>query len=326
MIEAVEERPTQPEQHPPSPPFSKHMDGLHHRSKVAPHVTPESLLVKEIKALKSHIQPPVPNPAPLGLIAFGLTTALLQVKHTRIAGDTKEELDGVDTVVMGFAMFFGGLLQIIAGISEIKRNNLFGYTAFCLYGGFWMSIGTVEIVSLLSTGALPVVNPKASQAMLFMVGAFTFMLWVLTLKMNKTISSLFFLLGITLWLLCFGVQNETADQVGGYLGLATAANAFWLAFVELYNDVIGEGREEISLGHWHWNEKTHSHGGIHKRGRIQGLHPSLVWGRDSIIKGAAHKSGNIQAVGPTEFFGTETNGDVEAGLGSGNTSGTGITD
>ena len=53
----------------------------------------------------------VPNPAPLGLIGFGLTTALLQVKHTRVGGEDSDDMDGVDTVVLGFAMFFGGLLQ-----------------------------------------------------------------------------------------------------------------------------------------------------------------------------------------------------------------------
>lgn len=69
-------------------------------------------IVDEIKHLSHSCNPHVPNPAPLGLIAFGLTTALLQLKHTRLTGDAPEDLDGVDTVVMGFAMFFGGLLQV----------------------------------------------------------------------------------------------------------------------------------------------------------------------------------------------------------------------
>lgn len=81
-------------------------------------------VANEIRRLASHVHPPVPNPAPLGLIAFGLTTALLQVKHTRLAGE--EELDGVDNLVLGFALCFGGLIQLIAGISEIRRNNIFG--------------------------------------------------------------------------------------------------------------------------------------------------------------------------------------------------------
>jgi uncharacterized protein len=94
-------------------------------------------IVREIRDLHGHLHPPVPNPAPLGLFAFGLTTALLQVKHTRLGGDESEKIEGVEAIVMGFAMFFGGLLQIIAGLSETKRNNIFGYTAFLVYGGFW---------------------------------------------------------------------------------------------------------------------------------------------------------------------------------------------
>lgn len=255
----------------------KPIEGIRKRNHIHPNRPHDTLIAEEIKALKCHIHPAVPNPAPLGLIAFGLTTALLQMKHTRIGGDSDDDLDGVDTVVMGFAVFFGGLLQIIAGLSEIRRNNIFGYTAFCLYGGFWMSVGTIEIVSLLATGKKPPVNNSALQAMLFMVGVFTFMLWILTFKMNKTINSLFFLLGSTLWLLTFGVENETADKVGGYFGLATAANAFWLAFAELVNDVIGEGKEIIPLGHW--NNKSKDHGAAHVPGRTQGRHLSVFLGR-----------------------------------------------
>ena len=70
------------------------------------------MLVQAVKELKPHIHPPVPNPAPLGLIGFGLTTCLLQMKHTRLTGDSEPERTGVDNVVMGFAMFFGGLLQV----------------------------------------------------------------------------------------------------------------------------------------------------------------------------------------------------------------------
>ena len=70
------------------------------------------LVADNIKNLTQHVHPPVPNPAPLGLIAFGLTTCLLQMKHTRITGGTPDEMAGVDNVTLGFAMFFGGLLQV----------------------------------------------------------------------------------------------------------------------------------------------------------------------------------------------------------------------
>jgi succinate-acetate transporter protein len=232
---------------------------------------PVDRLVRGLRDLAQHVHPPVPNPAPLGLIAFGFTTCLLQMKHTRLTGSDPEDAAGVNALVLGFAMFFGGLLQIIAGLSEIRRNNIFGYTAFCVYGGFWMSLGTANIVSLLATNTPPT-NVLASQAMLFLLGVTSFMLWVPTFQLNKTICSLFFLLMCTCFLLSFGTRNETVDVVGGYFGIVTSANAFWLAFVELVNDVVGHGVEILPLFHWHWTRQQirGTGGAMHVPGRIRG--------------------------------------------------------
>ena len=229
-------------------------------------------LVKEIKELHAHIHPPVPNPAPLGLFGFGLTTALLQIKHTRLGGDDPIDLDGVEVFCLGFAMFFGGLLQIVAGLSEIRRNNIFGYTAFMVYGGFWMSMGTIDIVQLLAAGndiASP--NPKAVQAMLCFGGIITVIFWICTFKLNKTLNLLFFLLSSTFFLLAGGVQDELVDKIGGWVGIATSGVAYWLAAAELFNDIIGEGKREIiPLGHWKAN--GFRHGGMQVQGRIQPEH------------------------------------------------------
>jgi succinate-acetate transporter protein len=226
------------------------------------------VLSKQINSLKSHIHPPVPNPAPLGLFAFGFTTALLQVKHTRIGGSDETDIDGTEALVLGFAMFFGGFLQVVAGLSEIRRNNIFGYTAFLLYGGLWMSLGTVDIVQLLATDA-QAPNPKASQAMLFLAGVFTFVLWICTFKLNRTLNLLFFLLTSTLFLLTGGVRNETVDKIGGWFGILTSAVAYWLAAAELINDIHGAGKKEIiPLGHFKANE-FQSHGAFQAPGRIQ---------------------------------------------------------
>jgi succinate-acetate transporter protein len=222
------------------------------------------MLVKEVKNLRSAINPPVPNPAPLGLFAFGLTTALLQVKHTRI--------EGVESIVLGFALCFGGLLQVIAGISEIRRNNIFGYTAFLLYGGFWMSLGTMDIVQVLAAGGHDPTppNPKAVQAMLFLAGVFTFVLWICSFKLNKTLNLLFFCLATTFFLLTGGVRNETVDKVGGWFGILTSAVAYWLAAAELLNDIHGEGKREIiPLGHFASNEHGEGHGAFQYPGRTQ---------------------------------------------------------
>lgn len=203
---------------------------------------------EEIKALGPKINPPVPNPAPVALFAFGLTTALLQVKHTRLGGSSVPEQHGVDYFCFGFALFFGGLLQFVGGLTEIRRNNVFGYTGFLTYGGFWMSYGAslffVNIANLE-------VNKSAVQAMLALMGIFTFVLLLCTIVMHVTISLLLFLLMMTFFLLAAGVENETVDIVGGYFGLATSAVAYWLASAELVNDVIGKGKKTIiPLGEW----------------------------------------------------------------------------
>ena len=88
-------------------------------------------------------------------------------------------------------------LQVLAGQNEIKRNNLFGYTAFSVYGGFWMSVGIIKLASLLATDSPAYVNPKAPEGMLFIMAIVTLMLWTLTFTMNKTICSLFGLLFVT---------------------------------------------------------------------------------------------------------------------------------
>lgn len=245
----------------------------------------EERLLTELRALHSHINPPVPNPAPLGLFAFGFTTALLQIKHTRLGGDESDDINGVETMVLGFAMFFGGLLQIIAGLSEIRRNNVFGYTAFLLFGGLWMSLGTVDIVQLLATDATPP-NPKAVQTMLFLAGLFTFILWIMTFRLNATLNLLFFLLAATLFLLSGGVENETVDKVGGWFGLATSAVAYWLAGVELFNDIHGQGKEVVPLGHFSSN-LFHGHGGFQAPGQIQSARLPQK-GQPNIFSSARH--------------------------------------
>lgn len=204
----------------------------------------------------------------LGLFAFGLTTALLQVKHTGLAGDTEEDGTGTENLVWGYAIFFGGLLQIIAGIVEVKRNNIFGFTAFTTYGGFWLSLAAAHV--LIDDNAEVLFNSNAVQAMLVLMGIFTFVMWLCTLKMNATISLLFFLLASTFFLLAVGVNDERVDKVAGWVGMATAATAYWLASAELINDIIGKGHNIIPLGVFESNSKHMISGAIHVPGRTHG--------------------------------------------------------
>ncbi|HPM26956.1 MAG TPA: acetate uptake transporter, partial [Methanothrix sp.] len=72
------------------------------------------------------------NPAPLGLLGFGLTTVLLNIHN---AGYYE-----LNSMILAMGIFYGGLAQIIAGIMEWKKNNTFGTTAFTSYGLFWLTL------------------------------------------------------------------------------------------------------------------------------------------------------------------------------------------
>jgi hypothetical protein len=227
---------------------SKHVIEYEGRSPVA----------SEIRKLTTHVDPPVTNPAPLGLFAFGITTALLQVEHAKLAGENSpEDLLGVTNLVWGFAMFYGGLLQVIAGLGEYRRDNILGYTAFLSYGGFWMSLGLAHIVLMLSPNESVTaagINLQALQAMLVMFGFLTAVFWICSFVVNITICSLFFLLMVLFFLLAGGTVNATCDKVAGYVGFLTAFNAFWLATAEMINGVLGKGKQQIiPLGHFDRN-------------------------------------------------------------------------
>jgi succinate-acetate transporter protein len=234
----------------------------------------ESQVARELKNLTPYINPPVSNPAPLGLFAFAITTALLQVEHAKLAGDnTSEDLQGVSHLVWGFAIFYGGLLQVIAGLCEFRRNNILGYTAFLSYGGFWMSLGLAHIVLMLSPNESITaigINLQATQAMLVMFGLLTGVFWICSFAVNATICTLFFLLMVLFFLLAGGTVNATCDVVAGYVGFATAFNAFWLATAEIINDILGRGKPIIPLGQFKRNPFKFA-GGFHAAGRTHGV-------------------------------------------------------
>src|SRR5438046_1751 len=75
---------------------------------------------------------PVADPAPLGLAAFALTTFML-------SGHNADFIP--DVVWIPLAFFYGGLVQLLAGMWEYRNRNVFGATAFSTYGGFWLALG-----------------------------------------------------------------------------------------------------------------------------------------------------------------------------------------
>ena len=129
------------------------------------------------------------NPAPLGLMGFGMTTVLLNLAN---AGLIK-----VTVVILSMGIFYGGIAQVIAGIQEWKKGNTFGATAFTSYGFFWLTLVTIFLLPGLNDSykAFALDGPGLA-AYLFLWGLFTLYMFIGTLKASRILQVIFLLLTI----------------------------------------------------------------------------------------------------------------------------------
>lgn len=170
------------------------------------------------------------NPAPLGLSAFALTTFVLSMANARAQGVR------TPNVVVGLAFFYGGLVQLIAGIWEIALENTFGGTALCSYGGFWLSFAAIYIPWFGILDAYKDLSNDDLKNMLgfFLLGwtIFTFGLTLCTLKSTVMFFALFFLLFITLLLLTIGefFAIISVTRAGGVVGVIVSFFAWYNAY------------------------------------------------------------------------------------------------
>ena len=119
------------------------------------------------------------NPAPLGLVGFGMTTVLLNLHNAGFFA--------LGSMILAMGIFYGGLAQIIAGIEEWKKNNTFGATAFTSYGLFWLTL--VALLVLPKMGLAEAPDKTAMAAYLAMWGIFTAVMFIGTLKTNRALQT-----------------------------------------------------------------------------------------------------------------------------------------
>ena len=165
------------------------------------------------------------NPAPLGLMGFGITTVLLNLAN---AGFFKP-----DTVILAMGIFYGGIAQIIAGSMEFRKGNTFGTTAFLSYGLFWESFAFLLILPNLGLGSFA---PSAAsiQAYLFMWGLFTLLMFLGTLRLNGALMVVFGSLFILFFMLALNV-----GPVAGYEGIFCGLSAMYAGIAQVLNEVYG---------------------------------------------------------------------------------------
>ena len=170
------------------------------------------------------------NPAPLGLIAFGMTTVLLNLHN---AGFYE-----LNSMVLAMGIFYGGVAQIIAGAMEWKKNNTFGTTAFTSYGLFWLTL--VALVLLPKTGAIPGPEANAMAWYLAIWGVFTGVMFIGTLRLNRALQFVFLSLTILFFLLAYGkVGNVSAgfNHFTGYEGIICGLSAMYTGLAQVLNEL-----------------------------------------------------------------------------------------
>ncbi|KAF1798654.1 GPR1/FUN34/yaaH family-domain-containing protein [Mucor lusitanicus] len=177
--------------------------------------------------------PTIANPGPLGLCGFALTTFVLSL-HNAGAGVSPT---GPHGVVTGLAFFYGGLVQLLAGMWEFKTGNTFGATAFSSYGGFWLSFGLIFIPGANITGSYGTDKALMEKSIgYYLLGwtIFTGIMLIASHRSNFGLISLFFFLFITFIMLTAGKLNESTPctVAGGALGVVTA-------FIAWYNALSG---------------------------------------------------------------------------------------
>lgn len=179
--------------------------------------------------------PPAPalrhlaDPGPLGLAAFALTTFVLSVFNAGI-------LDAhLEPVVLPLALFYGGLVQLLAGMWEFAKNNTFGALAFSSYGAFWMSFAAY---AKFVVPGLPADSAHQATGLFLLAWTiFTVYMTVVTLRISLGLMAVFIPLSVTFLLLTVGAFTETSaiTTVGGIVGLITAGTAWYNSFAGVLN-------------------------------------------------------------------------------------------
>ena len=175
------------------------------------------------------------NPAPLGLLAFGLTTVLLNLSNAGLFSSL--------SMILAMGLAYGGLAQIIAGAMEFKRGNTFGTVAFSSYGFFWWSlVGLILLPSLVSGVSNSFTDSNAMAAYFFMWGLFTFVMFFGTLKANRAIQFVFMSLAILFFLLTASELsgNSTLLKIAGDEGVICGLSAVYLGLAEVLNEAHGK--------------------------------------------------------------------------------------
>jgi succinate-acetate transporter protein len=173
------------------------------------------------------------DPGPLGLAGFAMTTFVLSMFNAKLVSS------GGEPVVLGLALAYGGIAQLLAGMWEFRTGNTFGAVAFSSYGAFWISFWALVV---FYAPKIPAADAGHAVGLYLWAWAiFTTYMFVASLRTTGAVALVFFLLSITFILLGAGNSggHENVIKWGGYVGLVTAVAAWYASFAVVTNSTFG---------------------------------------------------------------------------------------
>ena len=182
----------------------------------------------------THLKDTTANPAPLGLLGFGMTTVLLNLHN---AGFYE-----LNTMILAMGICYGGLAQVIAGIMEWKKGNTFATTAFISYGFFWLSLVTLIVLPKIIPALKPA-DENAKAAYLALWGIFTAVMFLGTFRLNRDLQVVFGTLTILFFLLAIGdatAASATFKHATGYEGIVCGLAAIYTGLAQVLNELAGK--------------------------------------------------------------------------------------
>ncbi|HEY1789918.1 MAG TPA: acetate uptake transporter [Verrucomicrobiae bacterium] len=189
--------------------------------------------------ITTQIKDSTANPAPLGLMGFGMTTVLLNLHN---AGCFE-----LNSMILAMGICYGGLAQVIAGIMEWKKNNTFAATAFISYGFFWLSL--VTLVLLPKLNLIAPANEPAMAMYLALWGLFTAGMFVGTFRLSRALQVVFGTLTLLFFLLAyndFTGAGPNFEHATGYEGIVCGLSAIYTGLAQILNELYG--RTILPLG------------------------------------------------------------------------------
>ena len=171
------------------------------------------------------------NPAPVGLLGFGMTTILLNIHNAGFFP--------ISAMILAMGIFYGGIAQVIAGVLEYKKGNTFAYTAFMSYGMFWLTL--VFLLVAPKWGIADATEHAFMGWYLFVWGLFTLFMFIGTLNKGPvlkfifaSLTVLFFLLAVRDW-----TGSALVGTIAGWEGIMCGASAFYLGMAEVLHEARG---------------------------------------------------------------------------------------